>query len=104
MPDIVEITLDEWIEKYKPLKRQQVLAAIDSSDDSFLEEYSIIPDELDALPPDTMEKFKNRIWTYLTGEGDLIQSGKRVVNRLCYFVTLVPYPKDKIIQVDLEGE
>lgn len=45
---------------------------------------------------------RNTIWTFLSGDGDVIVSGYHFVNRVGYFISKVPVPSDTLVCVTLD--
>jgi hypothetical protein len=97
MNNFIEMTFDEWAEKYKPIVNH-----IDSNA-SFQDEsgegimFETYGDEVEFVKSQSPEN----IWMYGSGDdgGTYIWSGWGFVNRLGYFITEVPCPPDTDIQV-----
>jgi len=94
MPDFIEMDLDEWFEKYKPIKNH--IDDTSSFDGHMFETYG---EEVEFVKAQE----QNRIWMY--GDGDdgegHIWSGWGFVNRIGYFITEVPFPENTDVQVNL---
>ena len=92
--NFIEMELDEWFDKYKPI--QNHLDENASFDGCMFETYGDEVDFVRSQDPAT-------IWMY--GDGDdgegHIWSGWGFVNRIGYFITEVPCPADTEIQVNL---
>lgn len=75
----MDIEFDEWYEKYKPIE----------DDHGSLRIYETYGADLDFIHSIVDD---NRVWTYLDG-GDYsaVVNGMFFVNRLCYYVTEVPW-------------
>ena len=76
---MTELEYDEWYEKYKPIET-------DHGDIMIYETYGKDLEFIESIIDD------NRVWTFLDG-GDYscIVNGAMFVNRLCYYVTEVPW-------------
>ena len=73
------MTYDEWVEKYTPQKNHLNRHASFEGTmfETFGDEYRYVRD----VP-------RNLVWTFISdGEGDRIEPGLRIVDRLGYFVT-----------------
>ena len=87
---MTELEYDEWYEKYKPIETDHgdiMIYDTSGKDLEFIE--SIIDD--------------NRVWTFIDG-GDfsVITNGAMFVNRLCYYVTEIPWEGEAgDIEVDM---
>lgn len=87
---MTELEYDAWYDKYKPMETEQgdiLIYETYGKDLEFIE--SIIDD--------------NRVWTFLDG-GDYsaIVNGAMFVNRLCYYVTEIPWEgKAGDIEIDM---
>jgi len=94
VPDFIEMDLDEWFDKYKPIKNH--IDTNSSFDGHMFETYG---EEVEFVKAQE----QNRIWMY--GDGDdgegHIWSGWGFVNRIGYFITEVPFPENTDVQVNL---
>jgi hypothetical protein len=90
--NFIEMTLDEWVETYKPINNH-----IDNNSSFGGIMFETYGDEVEFV------KFQHpaNIWTYGDGDGGggYIWSGWMFVNRIGYFVTEVPCPDDTTIQI-----
>jgi hypothetical protein len=90
----IEMDLDEWFDKYKPIKNH--IDETSSFDGHMFETYG---EEVEFVKAQE----ENRIWMY--GDGDdgegHIWNGWHYINRIGYFITEVPCPADTDIQVNL---
>lgn len=89
------ITLDEWVDTYKPV--------INPNND-WGGEYSAF----ETFTPDVTfvsSQPDNTIWTEMdSGEGVSIVSGYHLVNRIQYYITEKPWTEDIEIPVSIEKE
>jgi hypothetical protein len=88
--------LETWQEKYKPVNNP--LTRGNAYGNTFFESHG----KEAAYVRKHAAKHPNTVWTYLTGDGDVIQSGIHTVNRYGYFITEVPYEEGDTITVNLE--
>lgn len=91
-----KITEDQFWEQFKPV--QNHLESNASFDGCMFETYG---DELAYVS----KQLKNRtVWTIVEGENDTLYylSGYRVVNRLGFFITEVPYTEETEVVIDIE--
>ena len=87
---MTELEYDEWYEKYKPIET-------DHGDLMVYETYGKDLEFIESIIED------NRVWTFVDG-GDfsVITNGAMFVNRLCYYVTEVPWEGEAgDIEIDL---
>ena len=76
---MTELEYDEWFEKYKPI-------TTDHGDIRIYETYGADLEFIHSIIED------NRVWTFLdSGDYSAIVNGAMFVNRLCYYVTEVPW-------------
>jgi hypothetical protein len=97
MRDLVELTEEEWFFTYKPIPN------LLSPNPSFEDENGIgymfetYGEELEFIEQQPC----NTVWTY--GDGDsgnsYIWSGQKIINRIGYFVTTVPFDESKDYQM-----
>jgi hypothetical protein len=98
---MAEIEYEEWFDKYKPIE----------DDHGSLRIYETYGEDLDFIQSIAED---NRVWTYLDGDGySSVVNGMFYVNRLCYYVTEVPWegePSDieismyEAYECDITGE
>ena len=87
---MTELEYEEWYEKYKPIET-------DHGDLMVYETYGKDLEFIQSIIED------NRVWTFLDG-GDYscIVNGAMFVNRLCYYVTEIPWEGEAgDIEIDL---
>lgn len=87
---MTELEYDEWFDKYKPITN-------DHDEIKVYETYGKDLEFIESIIDD------NRVWTFLDG-GDfsVITNGAMFVNRLCYYVTEVPWEGEAgDIEIDL---
>jgi hypothetical protein len=103
MKEFIEITEDEWFKQFKPIPNHlDEYATFDNEDEqgTFFETYG---DQLEFV----MAQPSNNIWTYVDGDngGTYILNGYRLVNRIGYFITAVPFDDTKDYQIEIwEGD
>jgi len=102
MPNLIQLTEDEWFEQFKPIPNH-----IDNNasfnDDEHGYMFETYGEELEFVKAQE----PNRIWTYGDGDdgGTYISDGYHVVNRIGYFVTALPYDDKQYYQITvIEGE
>ena len=86
----IELEYDEWFDKYKPITN-------DHDEIKVYETYGVDLEFIESIIED------NRVRTFLDG-GDfsVITNGAMFVNRLCYYVTEVPWEGEAgDIEIDL---
>lgn len=88
MQTVIDMTFDEWVDKYKP--------HCDSDGSPIM--YETYGDDLDRI----LDIPESYIWTYVDG-GDYsgISNGFQTVNRLNYYICTVPFDINEIYYVDL---
>lgn len=87
---MTELEYDEWFDKYKPITN-------DHDEIKVYETYGVDLEFIESIIED------NRVWTFIDG-GDfsVITNGAMFVNRLCYYVTEVPWEGEAgDIEIDL---
>ena len=101
MNDLIELTEEEWFDTFKPLPNLIDLDASfnDGENGYMFETYGPELNFVKAQDP-------NRIWTYCDGDvdGTYIFQGMRIVNRIGYFVTTVPFDGSKDYQIQISSE
>jgi hypothetical protein len=91
-----EQAIDNWIETYKP--RENIISGDMGWNRLIFETYG---DDLEYV----MSQPSDKVWTWVdTDDGTAIINGYHLVNRIGYFVTLLPWRDDVTIQVDTYGE
>lgn len=88
---MAEMTFDEWVEQFKPIKNR--LGDVRMFE-TYGEDYEFV-------------KVQNPlcIWTYGdAGEGSYIVEGWHYVNRIGYYITEIPFNKDETYFIELEEE
>ena len=92
--NFIEMTEDEWIATYKPIKNH-----IDTNASFNGEMFETYGEEVEFVK----QQNPNTIWMYGDGDdgGGYIWSGWGFVNRIGYFITEVPFPDNTTIQVQL---
>jgi len=89
------MTYDEFFEKYKPIKNDIVETS--AFDGYMFETYG---DEYKFVISNSLDK---KVWTILEGDDDdlFISAGLRLVNRLGFFVTELPW-EDENIELNID--
>jgi len=86
MGEYIEMTYSEWVEKYRPLK--------DSYGDAHL--FNSTGTDLEFL----RKQFRVTIWTAISsGSRDYIRNDVKLVNRIGFYVTEIPWIEDDEIDV-----
>jgi hypothetical protein len=87
---MTELEYDEWFEKYKPITN-------DHDEIRIYETYGVDLEFIESIIED------NRVWTFIdSGDFSVITNGAMFVNRLCYYVTEVPWEGEAgDIEIDL---
>lgn len=95
-----KITFEQWEETYKPI--QNTVSNREEYNGWMFETY----DEDEQFVKETAQKNPNVVWTVLTGtdEGDVLVQGFHYVNRLCYFITEIPFDDRDEIEVYLDED
>lgn len=90
----VDLTWDEWVEKFKPIKNHITkYPSVDSTYDSF-ETYGA---EVEYVQTKIDERL---VWTF--SDGDMctyLSNGYHYINRINYYVCTVPYEEDVEYQI-----
>lgn len=101
MNDLIELTEEGWFNTFKPIPNHiDPDASFSDGDNGYMfETYGSELDFVKAQEP-------NRIWTYCDGDdnGTYIFQGMRIVNRIGYFVTTVPFDANKDYQIQISGD
>ena len=92
--NFIEMTEDEWIATYKPIKNH-----IDTNASFNGEMFETYGKEVEFVK----QQNPNTIWMYGDGDdgGGYVWSGWGFVNRIGYFITEVPFPDNTTIQIQL---
>jgi hypothetical protein len=85
---------DAWAEKYKPIKNK-----FSKHDELMFETYGQEVEFVQAQDP-------RYVWTNVQGDmSDLIIAGYAYVNRLCYYITEIPWEdEDEYVLISVEKE
>ena len=101
MNDLIELTEEEWFDKFKPIPNHiDENASFSDGDNGYM--FETYGEELDFVKSHQ----SNRIWTYCDNDfgGTSIFQGMRIVNRIGYFVTIVPFDANKDYQIQISSE
>ena len=92
--NFIELTEDEWIATYKPIKNH-----LDTNASFNGEMFETYGQEVEFVK----QQNPNTIWMYGDGDdgGGYVWSGWGFVNRIGYFITEVPFPDNTTIQIQL---
>jgi hypothetical protein len=98
MPNLIQLTEDEWFKQFKPIPNHlDENASFNDGEQGYM--FETYGDEVEFVK----SQDSNRIWTYSDGDdgGTYISDGYHVVNRIGYFVTTVPYDDSQYYQIQL---
>ena len=101
MNDLIELTEEEWFDTFKPIPNHiDDNASFNDGEQGYM--FETYGEELDFIKAQE----PNRIWTYCDNDfgGTSIFQGMRVVNRIGYFVTAVPFDANKDYQIQIISE
>ena len=101
MNDLIELTQEEWFDKFKPIPNHiDDNASFSDGDNGYM--FETYGEELDFVKSHQ----SNRIWTYCDNDfgGTSIFQGMRIVNRIGYFVTIVPFDANKDYQIQISND
>ena len=101
MKDFIELTEEEWFDTFKPIPNHiDENASFSDGDNGYM--FETYGEELDFVKSHQ----SNRIWTYCDGDdrGTYIFQGMRIVNRIGYFVTIVPFDANKDYQIQISSD
>ena len=101
MNDLIELTEEEWFDTFKPIPNHiDDNASFNDGEQGYM--FETYGEELDFIKAQE----PNRIWTYCDNDfgGTSIFQGMRVVNRIGYFVTTVPFDANKDYQIQIISE
>ena len=102
MNDLIELTQEEWFDKFQPIPNHLDDNASFQTEDGVGYMFETYDKELRFV----QSQEPNRIWTYCDGDngGTYIFQGMRIVNRIGYFVTTVPFDGSKDYQIQIVDE
>ena len=102
MNDLIELTEEEWFDTFKPIPNHIDDNASFQTEDGVGYMFETYDDELRFV----QSQEPNRIWTYCDGDntGTYIFQGMRIVNRIGYFVTAVPFDGSKDYQIQISSD
>jgi hypothetical protein len=102
MNDLIELTEEEWFDTFKPIQNHLDDNASFQTEDGVGYMFETYDDELRFV----QSQEPNRIWTYCDGDdrGTYIFQGMRIVNRIGYFITTVPFDGSKDYQIQISKE
>ena len=101
MKDFIELTEEDWFDTFKPLPNLiDPDASFSDGENGYM--FETYGPELNFVKAQD----SNRIWTYCDGDvdGTYIFQGMRIVNRIGYFVTTVPFDANKDYQIQISKE
>jgi hypothetical protein len=101
MNDLIELTEEEWFDKFKPIPNHlDDNASFNDGEQGYM--FETYDEELRFV----QSQEPNRIWTYCDGDntGTYIFQGMRIVNRIGYFVTAVPFDGSKDYQIQISSD
>jgi hypothetical protein len=100
MNDFIELTEEEWFDTFKPIPNHiDSNASFNDGEQGYM--FETYGAELDFIKTQD----HNRIWTYCDGDdnGTYIFQGARLVNRIGYFITTVPFDETKDYQIQISA-
>ena len=102
MNDLIELTQEEWFDQFQPIPNHLDDNASFQTEDGIGYMFETYDDELRFV----QSQEPNRIWTYCDNDfgGTSIFQGMRIVNRIGYFVTSVPFDGSKDYQIQISSE
>jgi hypothetical protein len=102
MNDLIELTEEEWFYAFRPIPNHLDDNASFQTEEGVGYMFETYDDELAFVK----SQDPNRIWTYCDGDnsGTYIFQGMRIVNRIGYFVTAVPFDGSKDYQIQISSE
>ena len=101
MNDLIELTEEEWFDQFQPIPNHiDDNASFNDGDNGYM--FETYGEELEFVK----SQEPNRIWTYCDGDdrGTYIFQGMRIVNRIGYFVTSVPFDDSKDYQIQISND
>ena len=102
MNDFIELTEEEWFDTFKPIPNHIDDNASFQTEEGVGYMFETYDEELEFVK----SQEPNRIWTYCDGDdrGTYIFQGMRIVNRIGYFVTSVPFDASKDYQIQISSD
>ena len=102
MNDLIELTQEDWFDQFQPIPNHLDDNASFQTEEGVGYMFETYDDELRFV----QSQEPNRIWTYCDGDdnGTYIFQGMRIVNRIGYFVTSVPFDGSKDYQIQINDE
>ena len=102
MNDLIELTEEEWFDTFKPIPNHIDDNASFQTEDGIGYMFETYDKELAFVK----SQDPNRIWTYCDNDfgGTSIFQGMRIVNRIGYFVTIVPFDANKDYQIQISND
>lgn len=86
---MTELTYEDWCEKYKPIKNHIVPSDDTTSFETYGDEVLFVCEQPNAT-----------VWTEMDGDdGVYIVTGYHLANRICYYVTEIPWTDDEYVTV-----
>ena len=101
MKDFIELTEEEWFDTFKPIPNYiDDNASFNDGEHGYM--FETYGEELEFIKAQE----PNRIWTYCDGDdrGTYIFEGMRIVNRIGYFITTVPFDDSKAYQIQISND
>jgi len=100
--DLAKLTEDEWFKQFNPIPNHLDEYASFEGEDEQGTMFETYGDELEFV----LAQNPNTVWTYADGDngGTYIWNGYRLVNRIGYFITAVPFDDTKDYQIEVWGE
>jgi len=102
MPNLIQLTEEEWFEQFKPIPNHiDTNASFNDGNNGYM--FETYGEELEFVKAQD----PNRVWTYFDGDdgGVYISDGYHVINRIGYFVTALPYDDKQYYEITVrEGE
>ena len=102
MNDLIELTEEQWFDTFKPIPNHIDDNASFQTEEGVGYMFETYGEELDFIKAQE----PNRIWTYCDNDisGTSIFQGMRIVNRIGYFITTVPFDGSKDYQIQISSE
>jgi hypothetical protein len=99
--DLAKLTEDEWFKQFNPIPNHLDEYASFEGEDEQGTMFETYGDELEFV----LAQNPNTVWTYADGDngGTYIWNGYRLVNRIGYFITAVPFDDTKDYQIEIWG-
>lgn len=101
MDTFIEMTMEEWEAKYKPITNHIDTNASFQNESGSGIMFETYGDEYEFVK----QANPNNIWTYGDGDdgGSYIWNGWSLINRLGYFITTEPFPDNVTIQIKVSS-